>query len=812
MKTGIWIALIICLVPFLAAAQSGGAKAEVSVSGKVLDDQGAGVAYAAVVVMLGRDSMIVSSTLTKVSGAFELGLADSLREEPLMVEVSCLRYIDKVVHCPLGMVDFPKSITLADASISEDIDEVVVAGKKTSFTRQGDRYVFRISPDLEIAKGSSIYDILKITPLVKVEQESITVSGAGSPQIYINGRRNRLSSQGLVSYLKSVPASSLSNIEVMPIANSTYYGEGNFSVIDINIKKNQGDGVGGMASLSIDQSHTSSQSTNINLNIRKRKVGINTSLWAGNNGKSRLVTENSMLFLETGKGSDNSMRSFSFGQNFGGDLTLDYDINDKQVIGFSVNAYYGQYTTKSTTLNKYSQAFGAILDSTYRTAIGGNSYNNSTSASLNYQLKVGDKGSSLNVELGYMNDMTLGRQTTIFDRLNDDMMVDYNLDSLLQRLPQSTEAWTGMARYDHVFGRWGTLSSGIDFHRTLADDDSYYASGSWDNKNERLSNHFVYTETLAALFVSYRVGWTTKFSTTLGGRMEYTHTRAEQRTTGDDANNYRMRFMPTLYLSYNFNDDNSLSYSASTRMSFPSYQSLNPFKTYSSPTHYSQGNPYLKPQRYFNESLDYNYKGKLSVTLSHYNSFDAPREFTTPDGDNGTKSEMINFGRTTQVYFIVGMMGSYFKDVWWPNNYLGFAYAESNGMIEDQLFVKRNGALILNLGNNFTISKKHNLSFEINYSTQFITKSDVSDDKPMHMLSINIKKGFGDFYISLYGYDILGTYKNTGYIINNGIKSSFDGQAANQVFGMRLSYSFGNSSVRSARRLGESSSGVKSRL
>lgn len=805
------VSIIISLLPLCIKAQPK-SQGITSISGKVLDDQGAGVSYGAVVVSLCRDSMIVSSALTKEDGAFELSLADSLGSEPLMVEVSCIRYNNKVVQCPLGVSDLPKVITLSDASINEKIDEVVVSGKKTSFTRQGDRYVFRISPELEVAKGSSIYDILKITPLVKVEQESITVAGAGAPQIYINGRRSRLSAMGLLSYLKGIPASSLSAIEVMPIANSTYYGEGNFSVIDIKIKKNQGDGVGGMVSISTDQNHANSQSGNFNVNVRKGKLGVNSSAWLFNNGGTRSADDRSMFFLESGKSSDNSSRSFSSMQFGGADLTLDYDINDNQVIGLSVNASYGQSSRRSNSQTIYKSAFNTIIDSLYNTGVSGYGNNMSAAANINYQLKVGDKGSTFNVEAGYIDYANLDRNTTIFDRLNEDMSVKYNLDSMFQRLPQKTVAWTAMARYDHAFGRWGTISLGSDFQTTHSNDNSYYATGNWGNKNDNLSNHFVYTETVAAMFTSYRVSWTDKFSTTLGGRVEYTHTRAEQRTTGDDVNNYRLKFLPTAYISYSFNDDNSLSYSVSFRSDFPGYSYLNSFRTYSSPTHYSQGNPYLKPERCFNQGLDYNYKGKLSLMLSHMNRRDAPREFTTPDGDNGTKSQVTNFGRNTQIFFAIGMMGSYFDGIWWPNNYVTIGYDEMNGVVEDQSYIKGCGLLGLSLYNTFTVSKKHNLSFSVGYSTYYVTDSDVGTMKPGQYLSLDIKKGFGDFYVSLYGSDILGTGTQRGMSINNGIKTNIYMQSSSQQFGVQLSYTFGNSSVRRARQLGDSSSGVKSRL
>lgn len=796
--------------------------ANINYSGRVISDGGAGVDYATVVVMqvgggvgsLAGDSTVVGSAFTGIDGGFNVNIADSVAGASLLLEVSCFRYEKLIIHSNSGTAGLPKEITLSQSTIKQDIEEVVVAGKKTSFTRQGDRYIFRISDELEIAKSSNVYDILKITPLVTADdQGSITIAGAGSPQVYINSRRSRLSGENLMFYLRSIPATNLSNIEVMPIANSTYAGDGQFSVIDIKLKKRLDDGVNGSANISSTQVHTNRQSLGLNLNIRKKKVAVNTSIWGQNIGRQKMVTENQTLFLESGNIRNSNERQFLAMAGAGGSITVDYDISDRQVLGVTLTGHYGEMWGQTNTTTSYGNNRYPTFDSIYSTAIKSNTYMTNMAANINYQLKTDSKGNLFTIDVDYLDYSTLGRQTTSFDRVTEDGSLMYTLDKMLQRLPQHNRAITGKAQYNYDLGRWGELSTGVDVQATTSDDNSYYASFEWDNKNETLSNHFVYTEIISSLFASYTTQWVPKFSSTIGARLEYDYTNAEQRTLGEQVKNFKLKLLPTLYLNYNINDDNILSYALSDRLTHPHYSKLNSFRTYSSPNSYSSGNPYLRPAKSLSQDLQYTFKGKLITRAEYSTTSDAPVSFTIPTPEGGTNTTTVNMGSSKEAALGVYMSGSYFDDRWYPNNGLSIWYSDQQGMVDNTPYHSYTTYFSFSMNNTVILSKKHKLQASLYYSLSLSSKSKEDYSYPTNIMGMSIKKGFGNFYVSLacdniklQKYNSISERTNNGVFYRNIVNTGFTS------FSINVSYAFGDSSVRGARSRSTSGDDVKSRL
>lgn len=774
---------------------------------RLVDESGVGVGYAAIIALSVADSSIVASTMSDEQGWFNLSV-DSLYDSELLYEFSCPRYVKTSF---VGGVLPPQIVMESALIVGDNITEVTVMGKKTSFSRQGDRYVFRISPDLEIVRSSNVYDILKMTPLVLVnESGGISIAGKGSPQIYINGRKSRLQSQALMSYLKSIPASSLSTIEVIPIAGSTYAGDGNFSVIEINLKKRLNDGFSGTASVSSTQAHANSQQASLNLDIRKSQVAINTSIWASNSNTKSSESQNT-TFANSYKTISQTL-AYARGQNYGANIKMDYDITDKQVFGVIIGGNYGNRTSRSNNLSQYAEGECNHPDSIYNTKIENNGFEYNLYANLNYQIKSDDKGSGLSLDLDYMNYLNMGRQSTMFNRLNPDLSIDYSLGELLQRNPQKISSWSGRVQYSHVFGRPGTLTTGLQAHSTTSDDDTYYAIGQWDNVDLTRSNHFVFNEIISTFFASYSVQVAPKFSATLGGRIEYTYNKGNQLTSTESFLNYKLRLMPTIFLSYDISENSSLSYSFSNRIKHPTYSSLNPFRTYTSPTSYSEGNPLLKASKYFSSDLAYVYKGKLMAGLSASSEANKPMLVKMPNQDNGTKEVIVNYGSETQYNLNIGMYGSYFNDIWQANNTAAAVYVQGKGLVDGENLDYSTIIFVMNLYNSVTISKKHSIfaSIGINFMSGF--KSAIGHRPPNYTVDTNLTKRFNNLAMTLYANDI---FRTGSYLLTRqsfGLVSSDWAYGGSQCLGLSLSYSFGNNNIKGTRNRTTSNNDVKGRL
>jgi hypothetical protein len=77
---------------------------------------------------------------------------------------------------------------------------------------------------------------------------------------------------------------------------------------------------------------------------------------------------------------------------------------------------------------------------------------------------------------------------------------------------------------------------------------------------------------------------------------------------------------PTVYLDYRVSDKYDISMSYGRRLRRPSYAHLNPFRYYTTPFSYSEGNPFLRPAYSHSFDITQQFNNKYSITLyySHY--------------------------------------------------------------------------------------------------------------------------------------------------------------------------------------------------
>ena len=104
----------------------------------------------------------------------------------------------------------------------------------------------------------------------------------------------------------------------------------------------------------------------------------------------------------------------------------------------------------------------------------------------------------------------------------------------------------------------------------------------------------------------------------------------------------QLDLFPTLYLNYSWNDDNSLSLSASSRINRPNYSDINPFTTYIDAHTLQTGNPSLLPEKSYSIEIGYTHKD-FSVSastiwkrhaISTYTNIDETKKMTTMTIDN----------------------------------------------------------------------------------------------------------------------------------------------------------------------------------
>ena len=123
--------------------------------------------------------------------------------------------------------------TIALASDSETLGEVVVTGQRRLVDSDGATLTYNVEEDPS-ATTSSTLDMLRKVPMVSVDaQENIKVKGQSNFKIYLNGKEDPMLSGDPKTILKSMPAASIKKIEVITEPGAKYDAEGTGGILNI---------------------------------------------------------------------------------------------------------------------------------------------------------------------------------------------------------------------------------------------------------------------------------------------------------------------------------------------------------------------------------------------------------------------------------------------------------------------------------------------------------------------------------------------------------------------------------------------------
>lgn len=136
------------------------------IRGALIDELQQPVAYANVILQK-ADSSYLAGTTTDLEGEFDLPYQESAK----FISISFIGYqtvCREIKGYDLGVIQMQP-----DAQV---LREVVVKGSRPVIKREIDRMVFNVESS-PVAQGSSVMDLLKQTPLVKVTDSSIGIIG-----------------------------------------------------------------------------------------------------------------------------------------------------------------------------------------------------------------------------------------------------------------------------------------------------------------------------------------------------------------------------------------------------------------------------------------------------------------------------------------------------------------------------------------------------------------------------------------------------------------------------------------------------------
>lgn len=141
-----------------------------------------------------------------------------------------------------------------DTIKQKDIEEVTVIARKPTVESKADRTVFNVA-NSSILAGNTTWEVLRMTPLVSIDNNDVIKAEGESVTVYVNDRKSVFTGKELKEYLQTIPAENLMKIEVITSPSAKYETSG--QVINIVLKKNENEGVKGSATFNNNQDRKS---------------------------------------------------------------------------------------------------------------------------------------------------------------------------------------------------------------------------------------------------------------------------------------------------------------------------------------------------------------------------------------------------------------------------------------------------------------------------------------------------------------------------------------------------------------------------
>ncbi len=548
-------------------------------------------------------------------------------------------YIVKI--SAVGMQDAFQSfaVTASDTTIrvrllykTGNLGNVTVVAKKPLIKDDDDK----TTVDAEVLANSSTnaYEILEKTPGVIVDQDgNVYLSSTNPATVLINGRELKLSSADLASLLKSLPAGSVSKIEILRTPSAKYDAASSGGLVNIVLKKGVKIGTNGSVNVAYFQGVYPTKTAGFTLNKGSGKINsyLSYQYTDRNNfetlNSNRFISKDSSLLMQRSYTTYPTVNNY-FSAGVDVQLTSKFNVGyDLRISTTNGKSYAGNSSdiSKDPSAVLIGENFSDINNANKTTYIGNN---------FSAKYKIDTSGSEWTAAFNY--DYYRNRNNQLYSNntyspvpgvvngdginKNDKNSFVFQTDLVL-KLPKKFTAEAGfkasVSNSDNSSDYFKDTGNGIRFV------DVYQ------------TNTFKYWETIIAAYVQVSktfAGFTIK----PGLRFETTDINGKQTIPKDTTLSLkRTDIFPYLFIKHKlFNMFGvPLIGNAIYRRSIkrPYYEILNPYPKYVDQYLFDVGNPNLKPQFTTNYELNISFDNIPVIALGINNTRDIFSNVTYQD-------------------------------------------------------------------------------------------------------------------------------------------------------------------------------------
>jgi iron complex outermembrane recepter protein len=812
LATLLFLAFAAYSIPTFAQATAG------RIVGTVTAENQKTIEAATITLLNYQDSSVVKMGVSDQSGTFEF---ENIAEGAYLVQVSAIGYQPN--YTPAAITANTLNVILKTIQLKPEAQSmagVVVTAKRPPIEVRAGKTVVNVDAS-PTNTGLNVLEILEKSPGVAVDNEdNISLKGKSGVLILIDGKQTYLSGAQLASFLKSIQANSLDQIEIMTNPPAKYDASGNAGVINIKTKKGTVKGMNGNVSLTYNQGFYAKMFAGANFNYRNDKLNVFGSYDGGQwEGLGVLNIDRRFYKSSLFNGSSDQSTSRHNKSNWNNlKLGLDYNFTKKDVAGIVVRGSINPWKNWQSGYSNLRDAEGNINSTFLSEAYNANRQRN-INTNFNYKHTFDSTGREISVDLDngyYKNTGTNFLTTNIFDpdsrQIGNPILLEGNLPSVIK-------INTAKVDYVHPLSKNIKLEAGIKTSFVNTDNNVLYQrdTGSGWTVDVQRTNHFIYKENVNA---AYAIVTTTvkKWEFTGGLRVENTIASGTQELNDSSFRRNYTNLFPNAGAVYSISEKNQLSAAYSRRIRRPNYEDLNPFTFFLDSLTYGQGNPYLQPEFSNRVELAHTYNRFLTTTISYTetNSIitDILKQFTEKKTTFQTKE---NFSQMRQFGLSVSANRQLVK--WWNVNiYAGVFNNNYTGLYNDG---SENTPVDITV-TSFSSNLSNNFSFAGTWAAEISGwfNSNPSEGliiaRPMGAMNVGMSKQLfkKKATIKIGVRDVLRTSNFRGYsrYADVDLNVSNDRRRDNRIYNISFSYKFGKNNIAPERRRSGGASEEQSRV
>lgn len=685
----------------------------------------------------------------------------------------------------LGAIQLDDSFTLANATVSF---------KKPLIERKVDRLIFNVANSI-ISQGADAIDVLSVTPNINVRNDEISMPGKSNMLVTINNRQLMLSGRDLINYLKTLRSDDIKNIEIITNPPAKFEASGNSGIVNINMKKAGLNDWSANIGASIKQSRYLQTGQSVGLTYNKNDISAYAS-FSRMRGLFLARQERSLIWYTDRFYDSYSDIKTNYGSNHNLNGGVDYTINKMFSIGAQFNESGNMLTEKEHNEMRIFASPSYLMNTVSQT------HKNYNRKAINVHsiIKVDTLGSNIAINVDYFRfkpDQIRVFETEYYDKfINHLPENDYRAqnNSLMQ-----LENISGQVDIEHKKTSW-EISYGGRLSRTKTNSyiNFFNLDGGLPVFDKNKSDVFNYHENIQSLYLSGAKRFIEHWEAKFGIRLENTKTIGLSQTLSTRVTNAYLRLFPTLFLLYNVDNRNTISFNYGRRINRPSYQSLNPFVRYINQFTTSEGNPFLRAYCTDNFELAYKYGDNVLTTLYFSQSkrkYDQVNYIRNEDITNSTR--YVNFFDDSS-FGLIETLSLRPINGWENIISANVYYRKVKSSLPEAMAGFKNWSAFFKTNNDFSLNKKKSLFGSVNYWYQMSDYYSINKTKAYSSTDLGLKAILfaKRLSMSLYASDIFKTSKIRTLSTFDGIINSFENYEDRRSVRFSVRYTIGKNNFK----------------